>query len=211
MPDIFDDLNAFKSWFDLSSVTTALPANATSSGLTSETTSMVEKLHGILAPFLLRRLKVDVEKNLPLKKEYLLSAPLTPSQKVLYDHVLKRELRSYLINEKLGLDVNKEEETKVEVDDDEVEVVEPPRKRARTSVAGRSAGYAEQEDEEYFDSLESAEAETVDHQESTQAIGQAYAMKQAGPSLLCSSSIFYCLGRMNTDLGIEKQSRKSIR
>ena len=37
---------------------------------------MVEKLHGILKPFLLRRLKGDVETNLPRKKEILLYAQM---------------------------------------------------------------------------------------------------------------------------------------
>jgi ATP-dependent DNA helicase len=63
MPAIFNDVELFKRWFDLSSATTA------GGGINSSILSTVEKLHGILKPFMLRRLKVDVEKNLPLKKE----------------------------------------------------------------------------------------------------------------------------------------------
>lgn len=46
---------------------------------------VITSLHGILKPFLLRRLKSDVENNLPPKKEYVLYAPLTKSQVDLYD------------------------------------------------------------------------------------------------------------------------------
>ena len=61
------------------------------------TTSLVSTLHSILKPFLLRRLKVDVEFDLPPKKEYVLYAPLTEKQKSVYEAVLNRSLRQYLI------------------------------------------------------------------------------------------------------------------
>lgn len=41
---------------------------------------MVSKLHDILKPFLLRRVKADVENSLPPKREIVLYAPLTSNQ-----------------------------------------------------------------------------------------------------------------------------------
>ena len=76
---------------------------------------IVSKLHQILKPFLLRRLKLDgsdfpcspesfpasdhalVEKDLPKKKEYLLLAPLTPQQLELYEATVNKDLRQALM------------------------------------------------------------------------------------------------------------------
>jgi ATP-dependent DNA helicase len=53
-------------------------------------------LHDILRPFLLRRLKADVERSLPPKKEYVLYAPLSRRQREVYDAVVKGSLRRLL-------------------------------------------------------------------------------------------------------------------
>jgi len=65
---------------------------------------IISNLHAILKPFLLRRLKKDVETNLPPKKEYLLSAPLTAQQKDLYDAVVNKTIRSFLMDKKMAGD-----------------------------------------------------------------------------------------------------------
>ncbi len=65
--------------------------------------SVVTKLHDILKPFLLRRLKVDVEPNLPPKKEYLLYAPLTQQQSDIYKAIVSHNIRDYLIDLKSGV------------------------------------------------------------------------------------------------------------
>lgn len=54
---------------------------------------MVTKLHSILKPFLLRRVKTDVESALPGKLEVVLYAPMTPTQRKLNDQLLKTTLR----------------------------------------------------------------------------------------------------------------------
>lgn len=56
---------------------------------------VVQKLHLILKPFLLRRIKNDVEKSLPKKKEIILYTPMTEMQKQFNDHLLKRTLHEY--------------------------------------------------------------------------------------------------------------------
>lgn len=57
---------------------------------------VVAKLHAILRPFLLRRMKSDVEQMLPRKKEIILYASLTEYQRNFQDHLLNKTLESYL-------------------------------------------------------------------------------------------------------------------
>jgi ATP-dependent DNA helicase len=45
-----------------------------------ESTKIISKLHAILDPFLLRRLKCDVEISLPAKRVFVVYASLTESQ-----------------------------------------------------------------------------------------------------------------------------------
>lgn len=56
---------------------------------------MVSKLHEILRPFLLRRLKKDVEKSIPKKKEIILYTPMTQKQKDFHDHLVQKTLNEY--------------------------------------------------------------------------------------------------------------------
>ncbi|XP_953641.1 DEAD-box family helicase, putative [Theileria annulata] len=49
---------------------------------------LVEKLHAIFRPYLLRRLKKDVEKQMPSKYEHVLKCTLTKRQQVLYDEYI---------------------------------------------------------------------------------------------------------------------------
>ena len=53
-------------------------------------------MHAILRPFLLRRMKEDVEHMLPRKKEIILYATLTEHQKNFQDHLVNRSLENYL-------------------------------------------------------------------------------------------------------------------
>ena len=46
---------------------------------------LVERLHGVLRPFLLRRLKAEVEKQLPGKHEHVLRCRLSKRQRALYE------------------------------------------------------------------------------------------------------------------------------
>ena len=52
---------------------------------------ILQKLHSILRPFLLRRLKKDVEKQLPTKTEYIIKCTLSRRQKYLYDEFIQRD------------------------------------------------------------------------------------------------------------------------
>jgi helicase SWR1 len=55
-----------------------------------ETQTRVNKLHTVLRPYLLRRLKRDVEKELPSKFEHLVLCPLSKRQRFLYDEFMSR-------------------------------------------------------------------------------------------------------------------------
>ncbi|KAJ3072793.1 hypothetical protein HDU98_002872 [Podochytrium sp. JEL0797] len=96
MPDIFESITDFESWFDLDNIN-----NNDGSEIDKESaTSVVSSLHEILKPFLLRRIKTEVEVDLPKKRELLLFAPLVPKQKELYDACVGgiAQFREYLID-----------------------------------------------------------------------------------------------------------------
>lgn len=82
---------------------------------------LIHKLHEILRPFLLRRLKVDVERALPPKKEYVLYAPLSKRQREVYDAVVKGSLRGLLAGVRPieNARVREQERVEREIEEDE--------------------------------------------------------------------------------------------
>lgn len=96
MPSIFDKLESFEAWFDFSALK---EKNGYEQILSAERQkNLVASLHAILKPFLLRRVKADVETSLPKKREYVLYAPLTQTQRELYQEILEGNSRAYLEN-----------------------------------------------------------------------------------------------------------------
>jgi ATP-dependent DNA helicase len=95
LPEIFNDLESFEGWFDFSSV---LDRNGQRDVVEKRKRNLVTTMHSILKPFLLRRIKTDVETDLPKKREYILYAPLTAEQKDLYREILSGTGRQYLEN-----------------------------------------------------------------------------------------------------------------
>lgn len=163
LPDIFDDLDMFQSWFDFSDIN--VKSGRDRIMREEEEDNIVTSLHTILRPFLLRRLKTDVERSLPKKKEYLLYAPLTQPQKNLYDAIIKRDLRDYLIKRKI---------TKP---DENVPVTQPEEEEeGRTK---KTISYKEKSDREFFKELDAEPVETVvDHVAITKQAKMAEAVKQ---------------------------------
>ena len=51
---------------------------------------IIGRLHGIMRPFLLRRLKKDVEKQLPGKFEHIVMCKLSRRQQFLYEEFMSR-------------------------------------------------------------------------------------------------------------------------
>jgi len=139
--------------------------------------SIVTSLHAILKPFLLRRLKVDVEKDLPPKKEYLLYAPLTQQQKDIYQAIVSRNIRKYLVDKVSGREEEEEEGVK--------EVVENEGRSKRN--LGRIDYKIEENDSKFINDLQDGVAKEEPSgvkDKSATEVGQEWAYKQASKSVL---------------------------
>ena len=105
LPDIFDDLATFEQWFHLEDA--GEENGSISAGFASWSTDtakrVVRQLHEILKPFLLRRVKHEVERDLPPKQEYLLYTPLSLQQTFMYNRALSSTLREWLLARKASL------------------------------------------------------------------------------------------------------------
>lgn len=82
----FADRREFAEWF----ANPLEQAIEMGTSLDDETQNRVAKLHTVLRPYLLRRLKRDVEKELPSKFEHLVLCPLSKRQRFLYDEFMSR-------------------------------------------------------------------------------------------------------------------------
>ncbi|KAH6943782.1 hypothetical protein HPB50_027347 [Hyalomma asiaticum] len=89
IPEIFHDLQAFESWFDLSALSGAND-EAAQFVQREESDHIVSTMQEILRPFLLRRTKDDVILELPRKTELLVYAQLSPLQEKLYKICMER-------------------------------------------------------------------------------------------------------------------------
>ncbi|XP_047319359.1 ISWI chromatin-remodeling complex ATPase CHR11-like [Impatiens glandulifera] len=78
LPEIFSSSEAFDEWFQISG--------------DDDQQEVVQQLHKVLRPFLLRRLKADVEKGLPPKKETILKVGMSQIQKQYYKALLQKDL-----------------------------------------------------------------------------------------------------------------------
>ncbi|XKL63332.1 hypothetical protein PGB90_005696 [Kerria lacca] len=77
LPDVFNSSEDFDAWFNTNNFLD---------------TSLVERLHGVLRPFLLRRLKSEVEKKLKPKKEVKVYVGLSKMQREWYTKVLMKDI-----------------------------------------------------------------------------------------------------------------------
>lgn len=78
LPEIFSSSETFDEWFQISGE--------------NDQQEVVQQLHKVLRPFLLRRLKSDVEKGLPPKKETILKVGMSQMQKQYYRALLQKDL-----------------------------------------------------------------------------------------------------------------------
>lgn len=87
LPKIFNSVKSFDEWFNTPFANTGSQEKIE---LTEEESLLIiRRLHKVLRPFLLRRLKKDVEKDLPDKVEKVLKCNLSGLQYVLYQQMLK--------------------------------------------------------------------------------------------------------------------------
>jgi SWI/SNF-related matrix-associated actin-dependent regulator of chromatin subfamily A member 5 len=77
LPDVFGDSEAFDQWF---------------SGQNQDQDAVVQQLHRVLRPFLLRRVKADVEKSLLPKKEINLYLGMSEMQVKWYQKILEKDI-----------------------------------------------------------------------------------------------------------------------
>jgi len=96
LPTVFTDWEAFESWFDFSDLQ---DEEGTEEFIADQKKhDLIKKIHLVLQPLLLRRIKADVEHLLPKKREYVLYAPMTKQQTELYNVISDKnaDARKYL-------------------------------------------------------------------------------------------------------------------
>ncbi|VDD82876.1 unnamed protein product [Mesocestoides corti] len=83
LPKIFDSCNTFEQWFNAPFAATGEKVELNH----EETLLIIRRLHKVLRPFLLRRLKKEVESQLPEKVEYVIRCEMSALQRVLYSYM----------------------------------------------------------------------------------------------------------------------------
>uniref|UniRef100_A0A224YXM9 E1A-binding protein p400 n=1 Tax=Rhipicephalus zambeziensis TaxID=60191 RepID=A0A224YXM9_9ACAR len=83
MPSVFQSHREFREWF-------ANPVTGMIEGSSDYNESLIKRLHKVLRPFLLRRLKSEVEKQLPKKYEHVVMCRLSNRQRYLYDDFMSQ-------------------------------------------------------------------------------------------------------------------------
>ena len=86
LPSIFKSCTTFEQWFNAPFATTGEKVELNQ----EETLLIIRRLHKVLRPFLLRRLKKEVESQLPDKVEYIIKCDMSALQRVIYHHMKTR-------------------------------------------------------------------------------------------------------------------------
>ena len=149
LPEIFDDLRVFESWFDAKDIHEK-DEERTRITDQEQNESILSTLHQILTPFLLRRVKSDVDLEIPPKKEVLVYCPLTARQRELYRAIVEKTLADLL-----------------QSDEEKDEKKELPAKRKRTEI-----DYSVFLDEKEFKNDEKFEEHLQKLQEAAEAFSQ---------------------------------------
>merc|ERR1712223_265171 len=86
LPSIFEACNTFEQWFNAPFAITGEKVELNE----EETILIIRRLHKVHRPFLLRRLKKDVESQLPDKVEYIIKCEMSGLQRRLYSHMQEK-------------------------------------------------------------------------------------------------------------------------
>ena len=81
MPHVFSSHREFQHWF-------SNPLKCMIEGNQEYNEQLIRRLHKVLRPFILRRLKSDVEKQMPKKYEHVVACKLSKRQRLLYDEFM---------------------------------------------------------------------------------------------------------------------------
>lgn len=79
LPDVFSSSEDFDAWFNLK-------------GGEENAQEVITKLHRVLRPFLLRRIKAEVAQGLPPKKEVKIFVGMSKMQRDLYTNILMKDI-----------------------------------------------------------------------------------------------------------------------
>ncbi|KAJ3331467.1 swr1 complex component [Blyttiomyces sp. JEL0837] len=88
MPSGFANLKDFQEWF--SKPVDKMVEDGEAVEVDEEVKGTIQRLHTVLRPYLLRRLKADVEKQMPSKTEHVVYCRLSLRQRFLYDDYMSR-------------------------------------------------------------------------------------------------------------------------
>ncbi|GAM19037.1 hypothetical protein SAMD00019534_022120 [Acytostelium subglobosum LB1] len=80
LPDVFSSSDDFDRWFDLEN--------------SDNQQEVIDRLHKVLRPFLLRRIKTEVEKSLPPKKEIKLFVGMSTMQRDWYKRLISKDFEA---------------------------------------------------------------------------------------------------------------------
>ncbi|XP_075261666.1 SWI/SNF-related matrix-associated actin-dependent regulator of chromatin subfamily A member 2-like isoform X3 [Convolutriloba macropyga] len=83
LPSIFHSCANFEQWFNTPFANTGERVDLNE----EESMLIIRRLHKVLRPFLLRRLKKEVESQLPDKVEYVIKCEMSALQRLLYKHM----------------------------------------------------------------------------------------------------------------------------
>ena len=81
MPHVFASHREFNHWF-------SNPLKSMIEGNQEYNEQLIRRLHKVLRPFILRRLKLDVEKQMPKKYEHVIGCKLSKRQRLLYEEFM---------------------------------------------------------------------------------------------------------------------------
>lgn len=100
-PQIFDELSVFQSWFGFKDIGQSNRGATDEQAIVQEErkNQTVSKLHDILRPFLLRRVKKDVLSEMPPKKEIVVYSGMSKLQLGYADLIEKGVLRDELLRQ----------------------------------------------------------------------------------------------------------------
>ena len=87
LPDLFSSASDFDEWFRLGA-----EEGMTQEEVENKNVKMVQQLHKVLKPFILRRTKIEVERGIPPKREIMVHVGMAPLQRDMYKKILTNEL-----------------------------------------------------------------------------------------------------------------------
>jgi len=147
MGEIFDDLRVFQSWFDAKEMDQNAEECREQIVRQEKQKNILQTLHKILTPFLLRRVKADVDLKIPPKKEVIVYCPLTPRQRELYKAVVEKTIPDLMGKNKSN------------IKDDDGDRTKRKRVDIDYSVFLKNEGATERELNAYLDRLETIQDE----------------------------------------------------